>query len=216
VNAWHLVAAAAALSLERICYVWVWHRPDAFRRFCLKPRMAALGEPIDVLCKLFCGFKCLQIIVFFGWCYIYGDGLLLPPAQGAVSLGLGGTLMLIGQLLNFSVFHRLGKIGVFYGNKFGYSIPWCDTFPFSLLSHPQYVGAVLTIWGFFMVARFPHDDWYVLPLLQTGYYLLGAYLEQPRAGDLTQTVLNSRPIAQLISRVTDLNHRHNLFRGRAG
>jgi phosphatidyl-N-methylethanolamine N-methyltransferase len=216
VNPWHLLVAAASLSLERICYVWVWHRPDAFRRFCSKPRVAALGEPVDVLCKLFYGFKLLQITVFFGWCYIHGQGAFVPPAREEVWLGLGGMLMLIGQSLSFSVFHRLGKIGVFYGNKFGYSIPWCDKFPFSVLSHPQYVGAVITVWGFFVATRFPHADWYVLPVLQTGYYVLGACLEQPRSGDLTLTVLSSRPIALLVSRVTDLNHRHNLFRGRAG
>lgn len=213
---WPLLVAAGILSVERICYVWAWHRPDAFRRFCAKPLIADLGQPVDVLCKLFYGFKCLQTTVFVGWCYIYGHGSLVSSAQRAGSLGLGVALMVIGQLLNVSVFRRLGKIGVFYGNKFGHSIPWCDAFPFSLLSHPQYVGAGLTIWGFFIVARFPEDDWYVLPLLQTGYYLLGAYLEQPGRGDLAQTVLSSRPVALLISRVADLNHRHNSFRSRMG
>ena len=212
-SARHLAVAAAALSLERICYLWVWHRPEAFRRFCSKPRVAALGEPIDVLCKLFYGFKCLQVTVFFGWCHVYGHGSLFPPAREMVWIGMGGTLMLIGQLLNFSVFHRLGKIGVFYGNKFGYSIPWCDTFPFSLLSHPQYVGAVTTIWGFFIATRFPFEDWYVLPVLQTAYYLVGAYLEGPRAFSNDSS---SRRIPLLISRAVSLSHRHNLFRGRAG
>ena len=77
-----------------------------------------------------------------------------------------------------SVLYRLGKVGVFYGNKFGHAIPWCRAFPFSLLKHPQYVGAVLTIWGFFLVMRFPHDDWYLLPTLETVYYVLGTYFEQ--------------------------------------
>jgi hypothetical protein len=26
------------------------------------------------------------------------------------------------------VLYRLGKVGVFYGNKFGYAIPWCRAF----------------------------------------------------------------------------------------
>ena len=37
--------------------------------------------------------------------------------------------MAAGQALNVSVFHRLGKIGVFYGNKLGYRIPWSRKFP---------------------------------------------------------------------------------------
>jgi len=26
--------------------------------------------------------------------------------------------------------------------------------------------------------RFPHDDWYILPALETVYYVLGAYFER--------------------------------------
>jgi Glycosyl transferases group 1 len=48
----------------------------------------------------------------------------------------------------------------------------------SLLSHPQSVGAVMTIWGIFLAMRFPHADWSALPILETGYYVMGAVLEQ--------------------------------------
>jgi phosphatidyl-N-methylethanolamine N-methyltransferase len=50
-------------------------------------------------------------------------------------------------------------------------------FPYSVLSHPQYVGAVLTIWGLFLMLRFPAADWYLLPLLETVYYAAGSCLE---------------------------------------
>ncbi len=58
------------------------------------------------------------------------------------------------------------------------SCPGAEKFPFSLLKHPQYAGALLSIWGFFLAMRFPHPDWYLLPSLETLYYALGAYLEQ--------------------------------------
>ena len=93
-------------------------------------------------------------------------------------LGLGGAMIIIGQILNISVFYRLGKVGVFYGNILGYELPWCREFPFSWLKHPQYVGTVLSIWGFFLVMRFPHEDWYLLPSLETVYYAFGAYCER--------------------------------------
>jgi methylene-fatty-acyl-phospholipid synthase len=93
-------------------------------------------------------------------------------------LGLGATMVAAGQGLNLAVFYRLGKIGVFYGNKLGYRIPWSRKFPFSCLKHPQYIGALLSIWGFFLAIRFPHDDWYWLPALETIYYSLGAYFER--------------------------------------
>lgn len=137
-----------------------------------------MGEPVDVLRNLFVGFKTLQLAVFVWWCYLHGDGDLRPPGVDGFWIGVGGVLIALGQLLNLGVFVQLGKIGVFYGNKFGYHVPWCQKFPFTVFRHPQYVGAVLSVWGFFVSTRFPHDDWFVLPILQTGYYLAGAYLEQ--------------------------------------
>ncbi len=175
---WSLLLAAGALSVERVCYAWVWHNPAAFRRWCSKPVIALFGEPVDVLCNLFFCFKTIQLAVFFGWCYLYGEGAVIPPGGDGVWVTVGGSLIVAGQLLNLGVFVQLGTIGVFYGNKLGYDVPWCRGFPFSLLRHPQYVGAVLSVWGFFMTTRFPYDDWYILPVLQTGYYVLGAYLEQ--------------------------------------
>jgi hypothetical protein len=36
----------------------------------------------------------------------------------------------------------------------------------------------MSIWGFFVVMRFPNPDWIALPLLQTVYYVVGARLER--------------------------------------
>ena len=54
--------------------------------------------------------------------------------------------------------------------------------PLAFLDRHQcdYVGTLLTIWGGFMLVRFPHDDWYALPILETLYYLAGMWLEVPR------------------------------------
>ena len=175
---WALLGVAVLLRLERLCYVWIWRTPKAFRALCERPAVAYVGEPVDVVQKLFYGFKVIQIAVFVSWCYVYGQGALWPLSGSAWALGLGGALVVVGQILNVSVLYRLGKVGVFYGNKLGYETPWCRAFPFSLLKHPQYVGTVLSIWGFFLIMRFPHDDWYLLPTVETVYYALGAYFEQ--------------------------------------
>jgi phosphatidyl-N-methylethanolamine N-methyltransferase len=66
---------------------------------------------------------------------------------------------------------------VFYGYQLGYNIPWSRAFPFSWFKHSQYVGTVWSIWGLFLILRFPQSDWYILPTLETVYYLLGAYFE---------------------------------------
>src|SRR5262249_47877308 len=86
--------------------------------------------------------------------------------------------MVAGQALSVGVFWRLGRTGVFYGGQFGLRLPWSEGFPFSWFKHPQYVGAVLSIWGFFLMMRFPSVDWWILPALETAYYVAGARLER--------------------------------------
>ena len=142
------------------------------------PLLGIIPESPSVLRLLFYGFKLLQCAVFIWWCYFFADGSLLPFSGNLLSLGLGMALIVAGQTLNASVFYRLGKLGVFYGDRFGYEIPWCRKLPFSLCKHPQYAGALLSISGFFLFMRFPADDWYLLPLLETAYYTVGAYFER--------------------------------------
>jgi len=82
-----------------------------------------------VLRFLVYGFKILQFTVFIGSCYFHGDGSLLSFGRSPWSLGLGLALIAGGQTLNLSVFYRLGKVGVFYGDRFDHQVPWCRGFP---------------------------------------------------------------------------------------
>jgi methylene-fatty-acyl-phospholipid synthase len=116
--------------------------------------------------------------VFVGWWTYFAGGVPLPPPAPLPVLALGGSLILTGQLLSAAVFRKLGNAGVFYGNRLGHELPWVTGFPFNVVRHPQYVGTVLSIWGLFLIMRFPHTDWCWLPLLETIYYGLGARYEQ--------------------------------------
>jgi len=171
---WALLVSAVLLSLERLAYVWIARRPDAWVALCGRPWVARLGEPVAVVRRLFIGFKVLQGLVFAGWCVAFADGLLPRPTTEWEALAGGAALLLVGQALNFSVFRRLGGTAVFFGGELGYGVRHVSGFPFSLMPHPQYVGAVLSIWGLFLIMRFPHPDWYALPLLETVLYALGA------------------------------------------
>ena len=51
------------------------------------------------------------------------------------------------QVLNISIYRAIGKKGVYYGFKLGSPVPWHTGFPFNVVSHPQYVGSIMTIWG---------------------------------------------------------------------
>lgn len=176
---WFFGIAALSLSIERLVYIAVWRRPSRFAVICLRAPVGRLTDPVNALQMCFALFKVLQVGVFLNWCWLYGAGLW-PASRDIVVLGGGIILLGIGQILNLSVFQRLGKVGVFYGNRFGRHVPRCVAFPFSLLKHPQYVGALLSIWGFFLLMRFPRPDWFLLPLLQTFYYMAGAYFESDR------------------------------------
>lgn len=171
-------SAAVLLSLERLCYVWIWRRPATFRTRVVPIVPGAGGDPTTAVRVLFCGFKVLQAGVFLWWCHAFGHGDLWPAGRTAPVLAAGGALVLTGQILNLGVFYRLGSTGVFYGTRFGAAVPWSAAFPFSWFKHPQYVGTTLSIWGLFLILRFPYPDWYVLPLLETVYYATGAHFEQ--------------------------------------
>ena len=167
-----------SLSAYVVCYAWVVRAPWSFRRWCARSVTLRTRSPVVVLRRLFYGFKLLQLSVFAIWCLVNGDGrMALAPSDVAVVVGL--ALIIAGQFLNAMVFYRLGATGVFYGDRLGHALPWCRDFPFSLMTHPQYVGVVLSIWGLFLALRFPYDDWFLVPALETVYYVLGARLEDP-------------------------------------
>lgn len=172
-----LLVSAVLLSFERLAYVWIARRPDAWLALCRRPRMVGLGEPVVLVRRLFIGFKILQFLVFAGWCMAFADGLLPRPTTEPGALVGGAALLVLGQVLNVSVFQRLGGTAVFFGGELGHGVRHVSGFPFSLMPHPQYVGAVLSIWGVFLIMRFPHPDWYALPLLETVFYALGARAE---------------------------------------
>lgn len=166
----------ALLSLERLTYAAVWRAPNAFKRW--SERGAHDRTATDTLAVLFVAFKLLQAGVFVGWCLVHNAGRLVPYSSDARVLVGGAMLIAIGQTLNLSVFRALGKVGVFYGNRLGHYVPWRQTFPFTWLDHPQYVGTVLSIWGFFVLMRFPAPDWLFVPVLETSYYAIGIWLER--------------------------------------
>mgnify|MGYP006274276003 CR=1 FL=1 len=170
--------AAALLSVERLTYRYAWKRPGRFAARVRRTRFLRTSDPVQGLRSLFVGFKLIQVGVLLGWCMWFGRTWLPLPEAPPVAITAGVTLIVIGQILNASVMHRLGNEGVFYGNRFGRDIPWQTGFPFSLVAHPQYLGALASVWGFMLAMRFPNPDWVVVPLISTVYYAAGARLER--------------------------------------
>lgn len=172
-----LVLCAVLLSAERLTYYVASRRTRLWRRLCAGAPWQSLRDPVRAVNALFYVFKLVQIALFWFWCSHFGHVLVPLPTAPLPGLVIGVALFVFGQILNFSVFLRLGNVGVFYGAQFGHAVPWVQGFPFSVLRHPQYLGVLLSIWGFFVVMRFPNPDWLYLPLLETVYYAWGAYQE---------------------------------------
>src|SRR5262245_27318065 len=123
-----LAGSALALAIERVTYAVIWHRPEIFTHLCR--RVALSRDPVDLLSSLFVVFKGIQALVFLGWCVVHG-GIVPPDSGDGARLAAGVSLLVTGQILNVSVFLRLGRTGVFYGNRLGHDVPWCEGFPFS-------------------------------------------------------------------------------------
>lgn len=171
------IGCAALLALERLTYWYAWAWP---RRFAARVRSVSGGrgaDPVMALKSLFHVFKLIQVAVLFAWCVWFADSWLPWPTAPLPAMLSGLALIGFGQVLNFGVMIRLGNEGVFYGNRFGRNVAWQTGFPFSLVAHPQYVGALMSVWGFMLAMRFPNTDWIILPLVSTVYYALGARLE---------------------------------------
>ena len=49
------------------------------------------------------------------------------------------ALVAFGQIVNAQVYQKLGKVGVYYGSRFGRKTPWVTGWPYNFLSHPQYI-----------------------------------------------------------------------------
>lgn len=210
------LTAVALLAIERVAYVWIWRRPEHFRARCA--RMGRGIDPVDGLQHLFRAFKVIQIGVFVGWCLWWRNGLLRMPRPDVFPVA-GLAMVGIGQALNLAVFHRLGRIGVFYGVRFGHEVPWCTSFPFSAMRHPQYIGALLSIWGFFLLARYPAPDWLIVPVIESVYYALGARLEMHGGDDCGNAVAKALPPARsgsivsiVLARVAKRGDRHRRCR----
>jgi len=121
--------AAVLLSFERICYLRIWFAPAAFQTWCARFPMDGSASrstrcAFFSMVSRFCNSWFLLVGVIF-----HGDGSLLPFGGSPWSLGLGLALIAGGQMLNLTVFYRLGKVGVFYGDRFDHQVPWCRGFP---------------------------------------------------------------------------------------
>eukprot|EP00924_Labyrinthula_sp_SR-Ha-C_P013818 snap_masked-scaffold_5-processed-gene-14.28-mRNA-1 protein AED:0.12 eAED:1.00 QI:0/0/0/1/1/1/2/0/263 len=90
--------------------------------------------------------------------------------------------VIMGQILNLTVYKVLGEVGVYYGARLEqeHRIEWVTGFPYNTLSHGQYVGATLTILGvigFLGTPELVSKGIYAVALTMVSYYGFSSFSE---------------------------------------
>eukprot|EP00250_Pteridium_aquilinum_P002962 c13235_g1_i1 orf=67-591(+) len=151
---WQSVLVCAAIVSPFPFYWALWNYPQAWVRWCgpeVDPchRMAHFAHLFKLV-----QFAALFSVSTFSW----------PPFFCWI-------LIAFGQFLNFRVYQLLGEDGVYYGVRFGKTIPWVHEFPFGYMRDPQYIGSTLCLAGCFFWVPWPYL------LLWSSCYLLLSFIE---------------------------------------
>jgi len=93
---------------------------------------------------------------------------------------LGVELLILGQVFNAGVYSAIGEAGVYYGCRLGQNVPWYFGFPFSVVPHPQYLGATISIWGMLIGLineQNANKGLLYIGLTMSVYYAFSSYVE---------------------------------------
>eukprot|EP00948_MAST-09A_sp_MAST-9A-sp1_P001529 g1529.t1 len=167
------------LSTPHTFYALTWTQPATFSRIV---RSLKLGRPIDVFAHGVHLIKLLQFTVLAYYYYTklieYGEFPTFHPIRSTIGI----VCLLFGQYLNYSIYAAIGFNGVYYGCRLlpEEPVPWCSGFPFNTVSHPQYVGAALSVMGGIFLAVTPklQIEFYSLAIVWASYYVTSAKIEE--------------------------------------
>lgn len=191
VNAiYYLCALQLALATPHIFYYFVWTNPRGFMRLVRERLGIRAVPPYKVFARAAHAIKLFQLASLLA--YLHAIGFISRPefalreilaALNPYKLLLALELIAFGQLLNAAVYARIGESGVYYGVRLeGPRVPWCHSFPFDLLSHAQYTGAVLTEWGLLALLTTEYTTTYAFPqvtaLTVFCFYAFSSYAEE--------------------------------------
>lgn len=175
------------LASPHILYAFIWIWPSLWKQ-AFKQKSSDVLANVAVALKVAQGSACLLWLAKRR----SGDMCLDLTNVDAWRLTAFAALFGVGQVLNVTTYHALGKAGVYYGSKLGHDIPWVSGFPFSVVPHPQYLGSVMSLWGIGAVfSSFDRHVWNVV-LFWTALYCATALIEdfitQPSAAALAKKV----------------------------
>lgn len=193
-NSLEFYALIAVLSLPHITYYFMWTNASKFEGW-VKGKQPMLSEPYKVFSLIAHIIKLIQTAAVLHYFYGLEDMMTqeflrtgLAQARGFISQVnpfqtlLGFELIILGQVLNYSVYKTIGEAGVYYGCRLGEQVPWVFGFPFSCFPHPQYLGATMSIWGgavlFSDSEALVRSGLMTVTLLMTVFYTFSSYVEE--------------------------------------
>lgn len=119
------------LALPHLWYMWVLLHPSSTKRTAKLFKM----EPVEWFSGIAVALNCAQLAAVLAFL------VTSRRFSASVLAGLWGSqpwravalpLFAGGLVFKVSIFQAIGKKGVYYGAKFGHTIPWVHGFPFSV------------------------------------------------------------------------------------
>ncbi len=144
------VGALAAITASSLLYSLIWLRP----RFWLAVTAALAPRGFPPTRAMAFAAHALKLLQFALIAYRFFEADPRGAALFASPLwrSLPGLLLVgAGQALNASVYAALGEAGVYYGVKLGAKVNWVTGWPYSYVRDPQYVGALLSLGGAYVL-----------------------------------------------------------------
>ena len=143
-----------SITCSHLFYALVWLRPDLVKRG-------------DQIIKISVGLRTIQFITMAAMMYNYSIQLTYFKSKLLV--------IIAGQLLNMSVYHKLGLEGVYYGSRFK-KLPMVTSFPYNMVNNPQYIGCILTQYG--IVLFYPYNEMAIITTYSIMWYMATIQIEK--------------------------------------
>ena len=109
--------------------------------------------------------------------YLVNTSCILPQLDNLYITYLGYILIVIGTILVAGATYKIGVVGTFNADAFGFLLPSIiTTFPYNLFNSPMYVGSTMNFFGYSLIQRSPVGI--ILTIVIAFAYYFGTFFEK--------------------------------------
>ena len=109
--------------------------------------------------------------------YVVNTSNIISIIDNQYMTFLGYLMLLLGNILVLSATYKLGIIGTFNGDAYGFLLPSIITsFPFNIFNAPMYLGSTLNFLGYAMIKK--SITGFFLTILVAVAYVCGTFFEE--------------------------------------